>query len=100
MGWVGLVMAFGMFWVQTLPYIGTVSACDNADPGTSRGELCDLMSPWGHIWILAVPPILVLTGAILGQRAHRLRILLICMSAAVVAGIALPLIAFEATSPR
>jgi hypothetical protein len=100
MGWVGAMLAFGMFWMQMLPYIGTVAACENADAGTSRGNLCDLMSPWGHIWILAMPPILVLIGGILGQRAHRLRILLACMLAAVVAGIALPSIAFETTSPR
>lgn len=100
MGWVGVALAVGMFWVQTLPYIGTVSACENADPGTSRGDLCDLMSPWGNVWLLAVPPILVLIGGIWGQRARRLRILLAWMLGAVVAGIVLPVVAFEMTSPR
>jgi hypothetical protein len=100
MGWFGVVLAFGMFWAQTLPYIGAVSACENADAGTSRAGLCNLMSPWGHIWILAVPPLLVLVGGILGQRAHRLRILLASISGAVILGLAFPLIAFEITSPR
>ena len=100
MGWFGAALAFAMFWVQTLPYIGMVSACENADPGTPRGDLCDLMSPWGHIWVLAVPPVLVLIGGIWGQRARRVRILLACILGAVVSGIAFPLIAFEATSPR
>lgn len=99
MAWFGAALAFGLFWVQTLAYIGTVSACENADPRTPRGDLCDVMSPWGHTWILAVPSLLVLIGGVWGQRAGQLRILLACMSAAVAAGIALPLIAFEATSP-
>ncbi len=100
MGLVGLTLAFGMFWLQTLPYMGAVSACENPAPGSSRGDLCTLMSPWGHVWLLAVPPILVLIGGIWGQRARKLRILLICLLGAVIAGMILPWIAFEATSSR
>ena len=100
MGWIGMALAFAMCWVQTLPYIGTVSTCENADSGTSRGDLCDLMSPWGHGWLFVVPPILILMGGVWGQRAGRLSILSAFTLGAIVAGIALPLVAFEATSPR
>lgn len=100
LGWVGLMLAFGVFWLQTLPYIGAVSACENVDGGTSRADLCHLMSPWGHVWILAVPSIIVLTGGIWGQRIRQPGVLLACIAGAILAGIGIPLIAFEATSPR
>jgi len=100
MGWLGAVLAIGVLWLQTLPYIGSISMCENIAADSSRADLCATMSPWGRIWILAVPPILVLFGGIWGQHNRQIRFLLSGVLAAGISGMVLPFIAFEVTGPR